>query len=192
MKKLLLLLISLLLLSSCAPKGISVPWDTYVACLGQDVDTVVETVEESGIQLNQERPNFWKATNAVKYKDISMHLLLAFGDTRELRIYTMQYDQADTKESRTAAMAIYEELVVKYGEPSGGTLLGYDDWDTIWEVFSEEAKTTGNMRDGVHFTILSAGWTEACCRFEIDLYEDNSRLEIRVQYHVPDIEANNE
>ena len=27
---------------------------------------------------------------------------------------------------------------------------------------------------------------------EIDLYEDNSRLEIRVQYHVPDIEANNE
>ena len=89
-------------------------------------------------------------------------------------------------------MAIYDELLEKYGEPQEGTLVGYSDWDEIWDVFLEEAKKSGAVQDGVHFTQLSAVWTEENCIFTVFLYEDAKNMDILVQYHVPDLGVDNE
>ena len=135
MKKRLILLMLVLLLVSCAPKGKEIPLDAYVHCLEQDMDFVVENVEKTGISLNQTDHFFWEAKDAVKYKNITMDLLMSFDQDRTLNMYTFQYKYEDTKKSREAAMAIYDELLEKYGEPQGGTLVGYSDWDEIWDVF---------------------------------------------------------
>lgn len=193
MKKLLTLLLIVLLLVSCAPKGKEIPLDAYVHCLEQDMDSVVENVEKTGISLNQtEDIFFWEAKDAVRYQKISKDLLLSFNQDRTLNMYTFQYNHKDTKRSREAAMAIYEELIEKYGEPQGGTLVGYSDWDEIWDVFLEEAKKSGYMRGEVRYTLLSASWTDANCVFQVFLGEDEKNMEILVQYHVSDLGVSNE
>ena len=192
MKKRLTLLMLVLLLVSCAPKGKEIPLDAYVHCLEQDMDVVVENVEKTGITLNQTDHFFWEAKDAVKYKNITMDLLMSFDEDRTLNMYTFQYKHEDTKKSREAATVIYDELLEKYGEPQAGTLVGYSDWDEIWDVFLEEAKKSGAVQNGAHFTQLSAVWAEENCIFTVFLYEDEKNMDILVQYHVPDLGADNE
>ena len=97
MKKRLTLLMLVLLLVSCAPKGKEIPLDAYVHCLEQDMDFVVENVEKTGISLNQTDHFFWEAKDAVQYKKITMDLLMSFDQERTLNMYTFQYKHEDTK-----------------------------------------------------------------------------------------------